>query len=178
MPPNPLHIVQPKGPSFTVDEDAVKWQNWQFLVGFNFREGLVLHNVAYDGRKILNRASLVEMAVPYGDPNLPFAQKCAFDVGDYGLGFCATSLQLGCDCLGSIYYFDAVLNDSAGEPYTVKKVVCMHEEDIGLAWKHVNHRTLHNESRRARRLVVSFIATVINYECKLDGSTSIASFDN
>ena len=52
---------------------------------------------------------------PYGDPHAPFQRKCAFDVGDYGLGFCANSLALGCDCLGHIKYFDAVLNDSKGE---------------------------------------------------------------
>jgi primary-amine oxidase len=40
----------------------------------------------------------------------------------------------------------------------------MHEEDDGLLWKHVEYRTGHNESRRKRRLVVSFIATVVNYE--------------
>ena len=66
-------------------------------------------------RPIVHRASLVEMAVPYGDPNAPFQRKCAFDVGDYGLGFCANSLALGCDCLGHIQYFDAVLNDSKGQ---------------------------------------------------------------
>ena len=38
----------------------------------------------------------------------------AMDVGDYSIGFCANSLELGCDCLGSIQYFDAVLNDSKG----------------------------------------------------------------
>jgi hypothetical protein len=27
--------------------------------------------------------SLVEMAVPYADPNHPYTRKCAFDVGDY-----------------------------------------------------------------------------------------------
>ena len=66
-------------------------------------------------RPIIHRASLVEMAVPYGDPNAPFQRKCAFDMGDIGLGCCANSLALGCDCLGHIHYFDAVLNDSKGE---------------------------------------------------------------
>lgn len=65
-------------------------------------------------RPILHRASLVEMAVPYGDVNEPFQRKCAFDVGDYGLGYCANSLELGCDCLGHIQYFDAILNDTKG----------------------------------------------------------------
>ena len=35
-------------------------------------------------------------------------------VGDYGLGYCANSLELGCDCLGKIHYFDADMVDSAG----------------------------------------------------------------
>lgn len=39
----------------------------------------------------------------------PFVRKCAFDVGDYGLGYCTLPLTLGCDCLGHIHYFDAVL---------------------------------------------------------------------
>lgn len=74
-------------------------------------------------RPIIHRASLVEMAVPYGDPNAPFQRKCAFDMGDIGLGCCANSLALGCDCLGHIHYFDAVLNDSKGE--TGSMVQCM-----------------------------------------------------
>ena len=42
--------------------------------------------------------------------------------------------------------------NSAGEPYTVKKAICMHEEDQGLLWKHVEYRNAHNESRRYVRL--------------------------
>mmetsp|Transcript_4045 Transcript_4045/g.5554 ORF Transcript_4045/g.5554 Transcript_4045/m.5554 type:complete len:864 (-) Transcript_4045:369-2960(-) len=159
-----LNVVQPDGPSFHVHGNFVTWQNWSFRVGFNYREGLVLHDVQYEGRNVLHRASLVEMAVPYGDPHPPFQRKCAFDVGDYGLGYCANSLELGCDCLGNIYYFDTVLSNSKGEPVEKKKVVCMHEEDDGLLWKHVEYRNGHNESRRGRELIISSIATVVNYE--------------
>ena len=42
----------------------------------------------------------------------------------------------------------------------IEKAVCMHEEDAGLLWKHVEYRTDHSEVRRSRRLVLSFIATV------------------
>jgi hypothetical protein len=42
----------------------------------------------------------------------PYIRKCAFDVGDYGMGFVANSLQLGCDCLGHIKYFDGVVNNA------------------------------------------------------------------
>ncbi|KAI0562514.1 amine oxidase [Gracilaria domingensis] len=160
----PLQVVQPEGPSFAVRENYVEWEKWSFTIGFNYREGLVLHDILFDNRSVLKRASLVEMAVPYADAHPPFERKCAFDVGDYGLGYCANSLEVGCDCLGAIHYFDAVLSDSRGEPYTIKKAICMHEEDVGLLYKHVEYRTGHSESRRARRLVVSFIATVVNYE--------------
>ena len=92
-----LNVVQPDGPSFDVDGNFVSWQGWSFRIGFNYREGLILHDVKYQGRNVIHRASLVEMAVPYGDPHPPFQRKCAFDVGDYGLGYCANSLELGCD---------------------------------------------------------------------------------
>lgn len=52
----------------------------------------------------------------------------------------------------------------AGEPWIIKKAVCMHEEDHGLLWKHVEYRTGHSDSRRSRRLVLSFVATVANYD--------------
>ena len=78
-----------------------------------------------------------------------------------GMGNCTTSLALGCDCLGAIHYFDAVLNDRKGIPVELKKAICMHEEDVGLLWKHVDYRTGHSESRRSRRLVVSFLTTVV-----------------
>jgi primary-amine oxidase len=164
----PLEISQPQGPSFEVDGSLVRWQKWRFRVGFTAREGLVLHTVGYeDGgrlRPILHRASVSEMVVPYGDPAPTHDRKNAFDAGEYNLGACANSLELGCDCLGHIHYFDAVLVDGAGEPATIKNAICLHEEDHGLLWKHVDNRAKTSETRRSRRLVVSFVATVGNYE--------------
>jgi len=90
--------------------------------------------------------------------------KNAFDAGEWGLGRMANSLTLGCDCLGVIHYFDAVLANEQGEPYTIENAICMHEEDYGILWKHHDLHADTNEVRRSRRLVVSFIATVGNYE--------------
>jgi primary-amine oxidase len=164
----PVDIVQPEGPSFTVEGNQVEWQKWKFRVGFTSREGLVLHTISYndDGveRPILYRASICEMVVPYGDPGEQYYRKNAFDIGEYGLGMLANSLALGCDCLGVIHYFDFPLVDSHGNVTPLKNAVCLHEEDYGILWKHTDWRTGQSEVRRSRRLSVSFIATVGNYE--------------
>jgi primary-amine oxidase len=164
----PLEITQPEGASFTVDGHAVKWQKWHFRIGFTHREGLVLHTLGYedDGkvRPIIYRLSLAEMTVPYGDTNVTQYRKNAFDLGEYGFGMLTNSLELGCDCLGEIHYFDGRYCNGQGEVVTIKNAVCMHEEDAGLLWKHTDFRTEEAEVRRSRRLVISNIATVGNYE--------------
>ena len=164
----PLDIVQPEGPSFTVEGNFVQWGRWSFRVGFDPYEGLVLHQIQYqDGdrlRPVLYRASITEMVVPYGDPGPMHGWKNAFDAGEWGLGRMANSLKAGCDCLGEITYLDAVLATEQGDAYTVEHAVCMHEEDYGILWKHHDMQGGTDEVRRSRRMVVSFIATVGNYE--------------
>src|SRR4030088_592311 len=92
-------------------------------------------------------------------------RKNAFDVGEYGMGMCANSLRLGCDCLGHIEYLDADLCDSRGRKLTIPNAICIHEEDFGILWKHTDRRLPDTpEVRRSRRLVVSSISTVENYE--------------
>jgi primary-amine oxidase len=164
----PIEITQPQGTSFRVDGHEVRWQKWRFRVGFTPREGLVLYTIGYeDGgvlRPIIYRASLAEMFIPYGDPAPTHHRKNVFDMGEYGVGLLSNSLELGCDCLGEIHYFDGHVNDNDGHPMEIKNAICLHEEDYGLLWKHTDFRTMKAQVRRSRRLVVSTIATVGNYE--------------
>ncbi len=165
----PLSINQPDGPSFALEGNQIEWQNWKLVIGFNAREGLTIHHVRYHDRggdrPILYRGSLTEMVVPYGDPRPTQARKNAFDVGEYGMGMCANSLRLGCDCLGYIQYLDAHLCDSRGRAFTVPNAICIHEEDYGTLWKHTDRRLPDApEVRRSRRLVISSVSTVENYE--------------
>lgn len=166
--PRPLEITQPEGPSFEIRGKEVRWQKWRLRIGFTPREGLVLYTIGYEDkgrvRPIIYRASLSEMVVPYGDPSGDHHRKNAFDVGEYGIGGLTNSLELGCDCLGEIYYFDAMLHDNSGGVRTIPNAVCLHEEDFGMLWKHLDFRTEKVQVRRSRRLVISFIATVGNYE--------------
>ena len=128
--------------SFTLDGYALRWQKWSMRLGFNYREGPVIHCVGYeDGgrvRPIAHRLSFAEMVVPYRDPTVDHYRRTAYDIGEWGLGFMTTSLELGCDCLGEIVYVDAVLHDSQGEPYTINNAICIHEEDNAVLWKHVD----------------------------------------
>ncbi|PPJ60912.1 hypothetical protein CBER1_06225 [Cercospora berteroae] len=161
----PLNVQQPEGPSFTVtDESLVEWQKWRFRVSFNPREGAVIHDVWYDGRSMFYRLSVSEMTVPYADARSPFQRKQAFDFGDGGAGNCANNLALGCDCLGVIKYFDSVLLTGDSKVTNSPNVVCLHEQDNGIGWKHTNWRTGRAVVTRRRELVVQFIITLANYE--------------
>lgn len=165
----PISITQPDGPSFTVaGGNHVVWEKWSLDVGFDMREGLVLHNIGFeDGgrvRPILDRASIAEMVVPYGDPSPVRNWQNYFDTGEYMLGQFANSLELGCDCLGEIHYISPTITDAFGNPRTIRNGICMHEEDWSILAKHSDLWSGVNYTRRNRRLVISFFTTIGNYD--------------
>ncbi|HXD28631.1 MAG TPA: primary-amine oxidase [Arthrobacter sp.] len=165
----PIEITQPEGPSFTVTGgNHVEWEKWSLDIGFDVREGLVLHNIGFaDGdrtRRILNRASIAEMVVPYGDPSPVRSWQNYFDTGEYLVGQFANSLELGCDCLGEIHYISPTVADALGNPRTIANGICMHEEDASILAKHSDLWSGINYTRRNRRLVISFFTTVGNYD--------------
>lgn len=116
------------------------------------------------------------MNIPYADPRPPLHRKAAFDLGDIGAGISANNLKLGCDCLGSIHYFSTVLSDPAGKPQEFPNVVCVHEQDNGIGWKHTNFRTNKAAVVRNRELVIQTIMTVFLLLCSK--VTVLASFAN
>ncbi len=160
----PIDLVQPEGVSFRLEGHQLTWHEWSLVIGFNPRESLTLHDIRYGGRPVVYRASIAEMVVPYGSPEGGHFRKNVFDIGEYGIGKLTNSLKLGCDCLGSIQYLDAWMGDMYGDLFQVENAICIHEEDSGILWKHWDFRTDKAEVRRARRLVISSIATVGNYE--------------
>jgi primary-amine oxidase len=162
-----LAITQPDGASFTVNGWRIDWERWNMRIGFCQREGLVIHEVQFDDngveRRIARRLSIAELVIPYGDPSQGAYRKNAFDTGEFGLGNYTNSLTLGCDCLGEIVYLDAAVTQPDGSIREIPNAICMHEEDVGILWKHVDIDG-HVEVRRGRRFVVSSIVTVNNYE--------------
>lgn len=74
------------------------------------------------------------------------------------------SLKLGCDCKGTIHFFDAVMDSSTGEPMIIENAICIHEEDNGLLYKHTDYRDNRCISARDRKLIISQVLTAANYE--------------
>jgi primary-amine oxidase len=170
--PRPLQIVQPDGPGFTIDGNDVAWDNWRFHFGLDPREGLVLHRVRWvdngKERSVLYRASLSEMVVPYGDADPNWAWRSAFDVGEYGIGRLASPIARNVDAPENAVYFSFPVATDAGDVQTLRDSVAVFERDGGMLWKHYDIDRDYNESRRARQLVVMFIATVGNYDYALN----------
>jgi primary-amine oxidase len=164
----PIEITQPQGPSFRLDGTSLEWQTWKLRIGFDAREGLTLHQISLTDqgrtRPVIYRASIPEMVVPYGDPAPTRYWQNYFDTGEYMLGKWANSLEAGCDCLGEIAYLDATVTDDNGEPRVIRNAICVHEEDFGILWKHTDIFSGSSQSRRQRRLVISFFTTVGNYD--------------
>ena len=166
--PKRLAISQPNGPGFSANGQEISWQKWRFRYTMHPREGLVLHTVGYEDagklRPVLYRGALSEMVVPYGDPDTNWRWRAAFDVGEYNVGRMAASIEPNTDAPENATLIDAVFAGDDGAPKTVKNAVGIYERDGGLLWKHYDVFSQRNESRRARQLVVFFIATIGNYD--------------
>jgi primary-amine oxidase len=166
--PKPLVANEPQGPSFEIHDHEVRWQNWRFRFGFNSREGLILYTVGYQDhgqvRSILYRATCSEMVVPYGDPGLNWYYKNAFDSGEDSFGRYASPLEAGTDVPEYAEAFNVVLPSEKGDWFEIPRAMALYERDGGMLWKHWDQAHSRNESRRARDLVLAWIATVGNYD--------------
>lgn len=83
---------------------------------------------------------------------------------DWSRFACPLIPSIGCDCLGHIKYFDAYHHTLSGDPYKLSNVVCCHEQDDGILWKHTNFRTNNAVVTRSRILVLQTVITINNYE--------------
>jgi primary-amine oxidase len=185
----PLKVVQPQGPSFTRTGNAVAWQGWRFRVGFNPREGLVLHDIGYDDgggvRSIIRRMALDEIYVPYGLPDRTWVWRAALDVGEYNLGQYTEPLAKNVDVPDNAVFYDAATFNDAGtsgpDPasYDLPNAVAMYERPAGSLWDRTDPTTYERDARLGRELVVT--AAVVNgnytynveYCFRLDGGIDV-----
>ena len=125
-----VEISQPEGTNFTITGSEVNWQNWQFHLRFDPRQGTILNRVGYVEdeafRSIAYEIAMSEMFVPYQDPDPHWFYRAYFDMGEFGFGNMATELK-GSDCPANAVYQDAVFVSGEGEPFSAPNRICIFE---------------------------------------------------
>ncbi|PON80103.1 Copper amine oxidase [Parasponia andersonii] len=171
-------VVPPNGdPGFKVDGHVISWANWAFHLGFDVRVGPVISLASiYDiekhkYRRVLYRAYISELFVPYMDPTEEMYFKTYFDCGEFGFGQSAVSLEPLTDCPANAVFFDAYYAGQDGSPVKTTNAICVFEQHAGnIMWRHTE-TGLPKEVREVRQdvsLVVRMVSTVGNYDYILD----------
>ncbi len=171
----PIIVMQPEGPSFTIDKGEIGWQNWHFRFRLDTRIGAVVNQVSFeDGgkrRSIMYEGSLSELYVPYMDPDESWNSHVFIDAGDYfptlGVGTIKPLLS-GVDCPNYAKFFSATFfNPRDGGPSIRPQMACLFERTSGdPSWRHADENGI--SGRPGRELVLRTIATVGNYDYILD----------
>lgn len=173
--PNRVQMVQPGGPSYTLDGQQVSWQNWKFQFRVDPRRGVVVSQVRYADagreRSVMYQGSLSELFVPYMDPNAPWNYQGFFDLGTYTamFGGIASSLERGVECPEYATYFSAWVVTPNGRPRERQRAACLFERNAGdVAWRHGRERGGVIEARPKTDLILRMYMTAGNYDYLFD----------
>jgi primary-amine oxidase len=184
----PLVVRQPRGPGFRIRGSKVSWQGWRFRVGFNPREGVVLHQIGFRRggrvRPIIYRMALDEVYVPYALPDPTWSWRSALDVGEYNLGQFLERLERGVDVPTNAVFLNEVTPSdlgSAGDPAVIAldHGVALYERDAGVLWDRLDPATGERQARLGRELVVTAAMPngnytyTIEYVFRLDGGIDV-----
>ncbi|XXG56451.1 hypothetical protein AAC387_Pa03g3859 [Persea americana] len=175
---NGITVVQPDGPSFTIDGHMIRWANWAFHLGFDARVGPIISLASiYDldkdeYRSILYRGYISELFVPYMDLADEWYHRTFFDSGEYGFGLSAVSLEPTTDCPSNAVFIDVYLADQSSNPVKMSNIFCVFERSAGdIMWRHTETGIPGKVVREVRAdvsLVVRMVAAVGNYDYVVD----------
>ncbi|XAR57236.1 Primary-amine oxidase [Bertholletia excelsa] len=174
----PIAVVQPKGPSFTINGNTVRWANWEFHLAFDMRAGPMISLASiYDldkaeSRRVLYRAFISELFVPYMDLTEEWYYRTFMDAGEYGFGHCAVPLQPLRDCPENAVFMDGYFTGQDGTPGKISNVFCLFERHAGdITWRHTEvliPGQVIIEVRPEVSLVVRMISAAGNYDYIVD----------
>src|SRR5688572_620010 len=117
-------VVREEAPPKPGAGTLVEWEGWSFRWSVRPREGLVLNEISFRGRKVMKHAALAEIFVPY-DPGQPRPED-SLD----GMGINLQPLIPAKDCIPGTA---CAMYDVNGKPDGVRQVA-MHEESTGLIY--------------------------------------------
>ncbi|XP_065863325.1 primary amine oxidase 1-like [Euphorbia lathyris] len=163
---------------FRIDGNRVKWANWDFHIAFNARAGIVISTACvFDGklkkyRPVLYRGHIAETFVPYSNPTEEWYFRTFMDIGEFGFGRAADSLQPLIDCPANAVYLDGYVGGADGKAQQMSKVICIFERYSGdPAMRHAEINVPGQVIRSGEpeiNLVARMVATVGNYDYILD----------
>ncbi|XP_006354449.1 primary amine oxidase-like [Solanum tuberosum] len=172
---NSIKIVQPDGPSFTLDNgNTVWWGDWKFHVAYDMRAGMIISLASiFDAEKeefrsVMYRGFVSEVFVPYIDLTEEWYYRTYFDAGEYGFGLCAVELEASKDCPENAKFIDGYFISQDGTPGKMPNVICIFERYAGdIMWRHTELAIPGKVIRKVRpevSLVVRMVSTVGNYD--------------
>ncbi|KAH7858956.1 hypothetical protein Vadar_029755 [Vaccinium darrowii] len=173
-----LATMQPDGPGFEIDGHTIRWANWAFHLGFDVRAGPIISLASiYDldqrkFRRVMYRGHISELFVPYMDPTEEWYYKTFFDLGEFGFGQSAVSLEPLTDCPAHAVFMDGYYAGQDGKPTKISNVFCIFEKHAGnIMWRHTETGIPGEVIREVRpdvSLVVRMVATIGNYDYIID----------
>ncbi|XP_038724195.1 primary amine oxidase 2-like isoform X2 [Tripterygium wilfordii] len=165
-------------PGFSIDGHTVRWANWEFHLGFDYRAGMIISlasifdNEKQQYRQVMYRGYISEVFVPYMDPSEGWYDETYFDSGEYALGQSAAPLEPLTDCPINAAFIDVHIAGPDGTPVKISNAICIFERHSGdIMWRHTETEVPGEEVREVRAdvgLVVRTVATIGNYDYVVD----------
>ncbi|XP_036103369.1 amiloride-sensitive amine oxidase [copper-containing] [Molossus molossus] len=162
------HLVQPNGPRYRLESNAVLYGGWRFAFRLRSSTGLQILDVHFGGERIAYEVSVQEAVALYGGHTPAGMQTNYIDVG-WGLGTVTYELAPGIDCPETATFLDALHYYDIDDPIHYSRALCIFEMPTGVpVRRHFNSNFSGGFNFYAglegQVLVVRTTSTVYNYD--------------
>ncbi|RPB24911.1 amine oxidase catalytic domain-containing protein [Terfezia boudieri ATCC MYA-4762] len=174
--PPPI-AVQAEGPRYLLDvkNKYIEWMGFSFYIGFSKDLGTSLHQIMYQGKRIIYELGLQEVMTHYAG-NDPVSSGLTYLDSYYGIGSYMYRLIAGYDCPEYSTFLDNWFHENGHTMYQ-RNSVCIFEQDAGYTiQRHTStkvmgfggHHQGYASATRNTVLVVRTVASIDNYDYTFD----------